>query len=82
MKPFSFFKVGFKSRIVRVSFAFYLDVAFNGGAVGVVQPYSVQLSFIITGFAKEAPIAGPTLLKVFLFEPDRSDRRQTCLVRF
>ncbi len=69
MKPFSCFKVGFKSRIVRVSFAFYLDVAFDGGAVGVVQPYFVQLSFIITGFAKEAPIAGPTLLKVFLFEP-------------
>jgi len=29
----------------------------------------VQLSLIITGFAKEAPITGPTLLKVFLFEP-------------
>jgi len=69
MRTFSFFKVGFKSRIVRVSFAFYLDVASDGGASGVVQPSFVQLSLIITGFAKEAPITGPTLLKVFLFEP-------------
>jgi hypothetical protein len=69
MRTFSFFKVGFKRGIVRVSFAFYLDVASNGSASGVVQPSFMRLSLIITGFAKEAPVTGPTFLKVFRFEP-------------
>ena len=69
MRTFSFFKVGFKRGIVRVSVAFYLDVAFDGSACGVVQRDFVQLPLIITGFAKKTPLAGPTLLKVFLFEP-------------
>ena len=69
MRTLSFFKVGFKRGIVRVSFALNLDVAFNGGARGGVQPNFVRLSLIITVFANEAPITGPTLLKVFLFEP-------------
>jgi hypothetical protein len=50
MKPFSFFKVGFKSRIERVSFAFYLDLAFDEDAFGVDSqtlfscPFSSQVS--------------------------------------
>src|ERR1700758_4227220 len=38
VSPFAFFEVGFIRWIVRVSFAFYLDVSFDGSADGVVQP--------------------------------------------
>ena len=69
MRTFACFEVGFKRGIVRVSFAFYLDVASDGGASGVVQPNFMRLSLVITGFTKEAPITGPTFLKVFRFEP-------------
>ena len=34
VSPFSFFEVGFIGRIVRVSFAFDLDVSFDGSATG------------------------------------------------
>ena len=39
MGPFPFFEVGFIGWIVRVSFAFNLDVSFDGSALGVVQPH-------------------------------------------
>ena len=38
VSPFAFFEVGFIGWIVRVSFAFDLDVPFDGSALGVVQP--------------------------------------------
>jgi hypothetical protein len=36
VSPFAFFEVGFIGWIVRVSFAFDLDVSFDGSALGVV----------------------------------------------
>jgi hypothetical protein len=36
VSPFAFFEVGFIGGIVRVSFAFNLDVSFDGSALGVV----------------------------------------------
>ena len=38
VSPFPFCEVGFIGWIVRVSFAFDLDVPFDGSALGVVQP--------------------------------------------
>ena len=38
MSAFSIFEVGFIRGIVRVGFAFDLDVSLDGSAVGVVQP--------------------------------------------
>jgi hypothetical protein len=35
VSPFTFFEVGFIRGVVRVSFAFDLDVSFNGSALGV-----------------------------------------------
>src|SRR5271167_190374 len=63
--PFAFFEVGFIGWIVRVSFAFYLDVSFDGSALGVVQPNFIWPSFVIAGFIEEGPIAVPTPFKVF-----------------
>ena len=37
VSPFAFLEVGFIGWIVRVSFAFNLDVSFDGSALGVVQ---------------------------------------------
>ena len=42
--------------IVRVSFAFDLDVSFNGSALGVVQPDFSRPSFVIAGFTEEGPV--------------------------
>jgi hypothetical protein len=69
VSPFAFFEVGFIRGIVRVSFAFYLDVPFDGSALGVVQPDFICLSFVIAGFTEEGPIPIPALGKVFRFDP-------------
>ena len=71
VSPFAFFEVGFIGWIVRVSFAFNLDVSFDGSALGVVQPDFSRPSFVIAGFTEEGPIAVLTPFKVFWFEPAR-----------
>ena len=53
VSPFPFFEVGFIGWIVRVGFAFDLDVPFDGSALGVVQPDFICLSFVIAGFTEE-----------------------------
>ena len=72
VSPFPFFEVGFIGWIVRVSFAFDLDVPFDGSALGVVQPDFIWLSFVIAGFTEEGPVPIPVLGKVFRFEPARA----------
>src|ERR1700740_1308347 len=69
VSPFAFFEVGFIGWIVRVSFAFYLDMSFDGSAHGVVQPDFIWPSFVIAGFAEEGPIPIPTPVKVLRFDP-------------
>jgi hypothetical protein len=69
VSPFPFFELGFIGWIVRVSFAFDLDVPFDGSALGVVQPDFIWLSFVIAGFTEEGPVTIPALGKVFRFEP-------------
>ena len=69
VSPFAFFEVGFIGWIVRVSFAFDLDVSFDGSALGVVQPDFSQPSFVIAGFTEEGPVPSPTPVKVFRLEP-------------
>src|ERR1700686_4195071 len=71
VSPFAFFEVGFIGWIVWVGFAFYLDVSFDGSALGVVQPDFIWPSFVIAGFTEEGPIAVLTPFKVFWFEPAR-----------
>ena len=71
VSPFPFFEVGFIGWIVRVSFAFDLDVPFDGSALGVVQPDFIWLSFVIAGFTEEGPVTVPALSKIFRFEPAR-----------
>jgi hypothetical protein len=53
MGTFSIFEVGFIRGIVRVGFAFNLDVSFDGSAFGVVQPDFIWPSFVIAGFTVE-----------------------------
>jgi hypothetical protein len=65
VSPFAFFEVGFIGWIVRVSFAFYLDVSFDGSALGVVQPNFIWPSLVIAGFIEEGPIAVPAPFKIF-----------------
>src|ERR1700676_2494533 len=72
VSPFPFFEVGFIGWIVRVSFAFDLDVPFDGSALGVVQPDFICLSFVIAGFPEEGPVPIPALGEVFRFEPART----------
>ena len=72
MSPFPFFEVGFIGWIVRVSFAFDLDVAFDGSALGVVQPDLSRPSFVIAGVTEEGPVPIPAPVKVFRFEPARA----------
>ena len=69
VSPFPCFEIGFIGWIVRVSFAFDLDVSFDGGALGVVQPDFIGLSFVIAGFTEEGPVPITALGKVFRFEP-------------
>jgi hypothetical protein len=66
--PFPFFEVGFIGWIVRVSFAFDLDVPFDGSALCVVQPNFICLSFVIAAFTEEGPVPIPELGKVFRLE--------------
>ena len=72
VSPFAFFEVGFIGWIVRVSFAFYLDVSFDGSARGVVQPDFGRPCFVIAGFTEEGPVTIPAPVKVFRFEPARA----------
>ena len=72
VSPFAFFEVGFIGWIVRVRFAFNLDVSFDGSALGVVQPDFIWLSFVIAGFTEEGPVPIPAPVKVFRFEPARA----------
>ena len=72
VSPFAFFEVGFIGWIVRVGFAFDLDMPFDGSALGVVQPDFSRPSFVIAGFTEEGPVPIPTLGKVFRFEPART----------
>jgi len=69
---FAFFEVGFIDWIVRVSFAFNLDVSFDGSALGVVQPDFSRPSFVITGFTEERPVTITAPVKVFRLEPARA----------
>src|SRR2546421_12701480 len=72
MSPFPFFEVGFIGWIVRVSFAFNLDVSCDGSALGVVQPDFSWPSSVIAGFTEEGPDTIPAPVKVFWFEPARA----------
>src|SRR6266446_648076 len=72
VSPFAFFEVGFIGWIVRVRFAFDLDVPFDGSALGVVQPDFSRPSFVIAGFTEEGPVTIPASVKVFRFEPARA----------
>src|SRR6266446_9075153 len=72
VSPFAFFEVGFIGRIVRVGFAFYLDVSFDGSALGVVQPNFIWPSLVIAGFTEEGPVTIPAPVKVFRLEPARA----------
>ena len=72
VSPFAFFEVGFIGWIVRVGFAFNLDVSFDGSAFGVVQPDFSRPSFVIAGFTEEGPVTIPAPVKVFRFEPARA----------
>ena len=72
VSPFAFFEVGFIGWIVRVSFAFNLDVSFDGSALGVVQPDFIWLSFVIASFTEEEPVLIPAPVKIFRFEPARA----------
>jgi hypothetical protein len=70
--PFTFFEVGFPSRIIRVSSAFDLNVSLNGYATGEQQPQLMPLPFFVTGLREEDPVTVPMPLKVFMFEPARA----------
>jgi len=72
VSPFPFFEVGLIGWIVRVGFAFDLDVPFDGSALGVVQPDFTCLSFVIAGFTEEGPVPTPTLGEVFRLDPSRA----------
>ncbi len=72
VSPFAFFEVAFIGWIVRVGFAFNLDVSFDGSALGVVQPDFSRPSFVLARFTEEGPVTIPAPVKVFRFEPARA----------
>src|SRR5215472_268363 len=72
VSPFAFFEVGFIGWIVRVRFAFNLDVSFDGSALGVVQPDFSWLSFVIASITEEGPVPVPAPVKIFRFDPARA----------
>ena len=72
VSPFPFFEVGFIGWIVRVGFAFNLDVSFDGSALSVVQPDFSWPSFVIASFTEEEPVLVPAPVKIFRFEPARA----------
>ena len=69
MIPFAFLEVGFILRIVRVGFAFDLNVSYDGRAIRRPQPHFVWCAFLVARFPKESPVIKSLPLKVFLFEP-------------
>jgi len=69
MISFAFFEVGFVGWIVRVGFAFDLNVSLNGRATGEQQSHFVWYAFVVARFPEEDPVVLSLLLKVFLFEP-------------
>src|SRR5258705_10974588 len=69
VSPFAFFEVGFIGWIVRVRFAFNLDVSFDGSALGVVLPDFIWPSLVIAGFTEEGPVTIPAPVKVFRIQP-------------
>ena len=71
VRTFPIFEVGFIFWVVRVGFALYFNVSFDGCVTGVVQPSFARLSLAITSFPEEAPVASAIALIVFLFEPSR-----------
>jgi hypothetical protein len=77
VSPFPFFEVGFVGWIVRVGFAFNLDVSFDGSALDVVQPDFSRPSFVLAGFTEEGPVTIPAPVKVFRFEPGRALARMS-----
>src|ERR1700722_5832800 len=72
VSSFAFFEVGFTGGIVRVSFAFDLDVSFDGSALGVVQPDFSWPSFVIASFTEKGPVTIPTPVKIFRLDPARA----------
>jgi|SRR6516165_4769282 len=56
-------------RIVRVGFAFDLDVSLDGRAIRKPQPHFVWCALVIAHFPEESPVVMSLPLKVFLFEP-------------
>jgi hypothetical protein len=71
VRTFSFFEIGFIGGIVRVCFAFDLNVSLDGRATGAAQPELARLPLVIACFTEERPVAPPVSPKVFLFEPIR-----------
>ena len=75
MSPFPFFEVGRIGWIVRVSFAFDLDVSFDGRVLGEVQPDFIWPPFVIAGFAEEGPVPIPAPRKVFRVLHENLEKR-------
>jgi hypothetical protein len=69
VSPLAFFEVGLIGWIVRVRFAFNLDVSLDGSALGVVQPDLSRPSFVIAGFIEEGPVTISAPVTVFRLEP-------------
>src|SRR5215469_5286271 len=56
------------SRIVRVGFAFDLDVSLNGRATSEQQMHFTWYAFVVTRFSGKDPIVLFLLLKILLFD--------------
>ena len=69
MIAFAFFEVGFIGRIVRVSFAFDLNVSLNGRVTSEQQSHFVQYAVGVARFPEECPVVLSLPLKILLFEP-------------
>src|SRR5215469_6506707 len=69
MISFAFLEVGLIGRVVRVSFAFDLNVSLDGCAIREPQPHFVWCAFLVASIPKEAPVVKSLAPKVFLFEP-------------
>jgi hypothetical protein len=69
MISFAFLEVGFIGRVVRVSFAFDLDVSLDGRAIREPQPHFVWCALVIAHFPEESPVVMSLPFKVLLFEP-------------
>ena len=69
VRTFAIFEIGFIHRIVRVGFAFDLNLSFGRCATGVIQASLTWLPLVIMAFPEETPVASTIALIVFLFEP-------------